>query len=460
MPDYIIINGELYHHGVKGMRWGVRRYRNKDGTLTPAGKKRYAGETDVRPQSPTKGESGHRLRLEKKYRESGMTPEEASAAAQKRIKVEKVIAATAGLTVAACLTYYAANRTIQNHCDTILKAGTTFHNLDSAANPRPGEHLYVNYRQSDTNYFRGYFAVNKMRKTGAVFDHTLTATEDIKIPSINTRKSVFKELFDKDPAFRAVVNQHIADGGSQKDFSARKAYKNMWRLFGDKDDPGFNQAKRKYFDALRQKGYEAIVDEWDTKPLVYRSDAPLILLNTSSKSFGDMTIKELGVKDILLAKANSKNWQTKRSLLNTVAPLHNNDFTESKRELARYTKKSSVNAKYIDKVLDEMGRSIGSGVKSDLTVNELLKSRDGSAVVKAGKLLEKNQGMSPTDALKKIRDRDDKVNTALFVGGTYGSLVALSEGKYIRQVENYLKKHPNTNLSNKELMNRARRGKL
>jgi len=33
---------ELYHHGVKGMKWGVRRYQNKDGTLTAAGKRREA----------------------------------------------------------------------------------------------------------------------------------------------------------------------------------------------------------------------------------------------------------------------------------------------------------------------------------------------------------------------------------------------------------------------------------
>ena len=31
---------ELQHHGVKGMKWGVRRYQNKDGSLTPKGKKR------------------------------------------------------------------------------------------------------------------------------------------------------------------------------------------------------------------------------------------------------------------------------------------------------------------------------------------------------------------------------------------------------------------------------------
>ena len=33
---------ELVHFGIKGMKWGVRRYRNKDGSLTSAGKKRYA----------------------------------------------------------------------------------------------------------------------------------------------------------------------------------------------------------------------------------------------------------------------------------------------------------------------------------------------------------------------------------------------------------------------------------
>lgn len=37
-------NSELYHWGIKGMKWGVRRYQNKDGSMTDAGKKRYARE--------------------------------------------------------------------------------------------------------------------------------------------------------------------------------------------------------------------------------------------------------------------------------------------------------------------------------------------------------------------------------------------------------------------------------
>lgn len=38
-------NQELRHSGIKGMRWGVRRFQNKDGTLTELGKKRYDRDT-------------------------------------------------------------------------------------------------------------------------------------------------------------------------------------------------------------------------------------------------------------------------------------------------------------------------------------------------------------------------------------------------------------------------------
>lgn len=45
-------NNSLQHHGILGMKWGVRRYQNKDGTLTNAGKKRYEKElAEVKAES-------------------------------------------------------------------------------------------------------------------------------------------------------------------------------------------------------------------------------------------------------------------------------------------------------------------------------------------------------------------------------------------------------------------------
>lgn len=45
----------LIHHGILGMKWGVRRYQNKDGSLTSAGKKRYSDNDDIKetPQKNT-----------------------------------------------------------------------------------------------------------------------------------------------------------------------------------------------------------------------------------------------------------------------------------------------------------------------------------------------------------------------------------------------------------------------
>lgn len=70
---------ELYHHGIKGQKWGVRRFRNTDGTLTSAGKRRAKASADrdkvneIRKKKVSEmsnqelRDANNRLQLERQY---------------------------------------------------------------------------------------------------------------------------------------------------------------------------------------------------------------------------------------------------------------------------------------------------------------------------------------------------------------------------------------------------------
>lgn len=63
----IVRESSFAHFGIKGMKWGQRRYQNKDGSLTPAGKKRYSNENVTKLSDDVLIKRINRMRLEKEY---------------------------------------------------------------------------------------------------------------------------------------------------------------------------------------------------------------------------------------------------------------------------------------------------------------------------------------------------------------------------------------------------------
>lgn len=260
MSDYrIIYSDELYHYGVKGMRWGVRRFQNKDGSLTNAGKKRYDvdiegaksrvkeaklnekkaiksynrqtgygmiynqkaidevndsakktrwAKQDLESEkikqklnNETKEKSSRRLKLEQQYMDKGMSKEEAEIAAYKRVKTEKILAVSAGVAVASAAAYVAYKQ-YDKTVDKVLKSGTTLQNISSDSNKGVSDAFYASLNKSDNTKYRGIYG-NTIKSTGKdVYETKIKATKDLNMASQKSARNALNELLNEDPQFR------------------------------------------------------------------------------------------------------------------------------------------------------------------------------------------------------------------------------------------------------------------
>ena len=312
----------LYHHGIKGQKWGVRRFQNKDGSLTAAGRKRYdddgPSQKKQKEYKVPKNKSLHRLKIEEKYKAKGMSEKEAEQAAAKRIRGEQFAVGAAAVTVAACVAY---NKYKNHNVDKVLK-NVEFHRILATDNPdapvREGAR-YVSYKKNDRMRYRGLYGnelktkeefgtFGKSNKT--IYDMTMKSKGDIKVASEKRARETFEKLYKNDPEFRKnliarteenrlglimkkgldkgdVVDRLIQEG---KDPKARqlaslgdkelkgKAYDVFNIMLVDSDERS-RANQKKFYDALKEQGMNAVQDMNDKKYSGYKTKMPLIMFD-------------------------------------------------------------------------------------------------------------------------------------------------------------------------------------
>ena len=281
---------ELYHHGIKGQKWGRRRFQNEDGSLTPAGKARYDDDGPSQKSAGAKPTNVKVKRVDKlteKYKAEGYGDKHAAEMAAKRVKTERIVAGAAALTVAACAVY-ATKKYIDYTRDTVVKADTEFQTmlaLDKGVNVKaPKEGQYSTFLNSDKkkyyNRFGGHLQGRTNDKGEALDVYRMVSKStggDVKIASHKSSMKIFEKLLNEDNDFKEVIGgKYAPDKYSKKDL--KKLYenfnvglvdgvtvdKNASVPFGVKLGAREN-ANAKFFKALRDAGYDALEDVNDQK---------------------------------------------------------------------------------------------------------------------------------------------------------------------------------------------------
>lgn len=313
--NYTPSSDELYHWGIKGMRWGVRRYQKKDGSLTPAGKERYSNDESPKPE-PKK--SKHREALEFKFKVAGMSDEEAAKQADKRIRTEKILAAAGVVTVAAATTYV-VRKHLKEKSDDLIKAGDSLQRISMSGRGELHDVFYAAKDKSDKTKYAGMLGITRQNQVGKAYMMDIGVQKDIKVAGRDKSLNVFKKLYETDSDFKRVMDTAAAKnthGGNWANGDIKKMYDNFnSKLYtGQGKDPSIN----KFFDALKSEGYGAVRDVNDMKFSGYKAKNPLIVFGQSDNVMVK-TFKELSRDEALKNLAKDGARETAKGLAKTAA---------------------------------------------------------------------------------------------------------------------------------------------
>lgn len=298
MYDFSDHSPYLAHYGVKGMRWGVRRYQYPDGKLTPAGERRYSTNkrTGVAARTAQAMLDRRDNRAFKKELDSG------------------------GLG--------------KNKADTWLKKGTSLYRIQSKDSFEDFA-FYATHDKHDVEQYTGLFGKNLKARANAaaraaekkgaenakelrdtadgmkIYQLRLANTKKLKVPSDDNASHIVGELI-KDKDF------HDDLVGSLQDSAAKMRRPQQQKLFKEaigslSKDPGLLSRSEKsavykalnlsltnhneqqirmqdkFYGELKKNGYSALIDLNDREFSSYHAKSPVIVFDTSKVMLQSIT---------------------------------------------------------------------------------------------------------------------------------------------------------------------------
>lgn len=312
---------ELCHHGIKGQKWGVRRYQYADGSVTPAGAKRYYTNRN----EPT---------IKRVSSLAGMKATELTNIAKTKI-------------------------TGKQYADTYLKKGTTFQRIQSSKDFENFA-FYATYKKSDSDKYMGLFGKNLTSRANAmarqaekqakasgsetditkakelrslsdgmkVYQLNISSTKKLKVPSDENASHITATLL-KEKIFKKNVEVSIADSKEKmkrpsqqillkqaqnalkKDpnkltKSEKEAIYKALNLSLVNHNPEEVAAQNRFYSELKKKGYNALLDYNDKEYSSYHAKRPMIIFDLDSVRLQSVAETNPKIVDAMYKKYNAE----------------------------------------------------------------------------------------------------------------------------------------------------------
>ena len=392
--NYCITTTDLYHHGVKGMKWGVRRYQNADGSYKAGAEGRYGGEGSRKPNSSisAKGQNGSKRITDsgrqKKRLKAIVAGVGVAAAVYGGYKLSKYIK-TPMADVAKTAEYAAGKK----NADMVLSAGTNLSRIQTsdALQEYP---FFATYMEEDSEFYKGLFGKNlydravgaakrglkqaageeeiakatealEAAKNTKVYQLSIDAAKDIKIPSTENAANVMHDLMG-DSGFKEDLRLSIEDSASkmkrpgqqlvfkramdvlQKDGDLSARDKNtLYRAFNmslTNHEEYENRTQTAFYDALKKQGYSALTDINDRDLSSYHAKHPVIVFDNDAVSFKAAT--QLDLNELGSVTMNAQSTRVRREAVggpaSVVKEYYNKTLSEAedfmKSAMKKYTR--------------------------------------------------------------------------------------------------------------------------
>lgn len=249
----------LYHHGIRGQRWGIRRFQNEDGSLTKSGKKRYdvdietaknkynianhkskearkeyykkASENNTAVYNKSleakryakrklKDElikeklnnetkiSKRREKLQQEYLRKGMNVQEAAIAAYKREKTEKAVKAVAAIAITAAIAY-GGYKYYDKNVDKVIHSDKVIQRISPSSTMAVRDAFYFSMNRGDNTAYRGMYGAALKRNNANVFEKTYRVENAIKVASEKSAVKTLKEIASNDRKYVNDLRSHL-----------------------------------------------------------------------------------------------------------------------------------------------------------------------------------------------------------------------------------------------------------